>query len=113
MARVREEGDGWKVPPNPLPPDTPVADREWMLPRRRMQPVRCFQQQASLARAEIGTPRSYLYCTRSAAGDVFRQFLDRARAEGWRFVEDIDASHSPHVTAARELAEIFHLIATA
>ncbi|MFN0027363.1 MAG: hypothetical protein ACKV2O_09325 [Acidimicrobiales bacterium] len=51
-------------------------------------------------------PRTYVYCQRSAPGDVFRQFADRFRdAPGWR-LEEIDASHSPHVTAPGLLSEV-------
>jgi len=31
-------GDGWRLPPNPLPPDTPEDDLAWMAPRRMPQP---------------------------------------------------------------------------
>ncbi len=35
-------GEGWRVPANLLPPDTPGEDVEWMLPRRHPQPIGCF-----------------------------------------------------------------------
>ena len=37
--------------------------------------------------------------------DVFRQFADRAKAEGWRYAE-MDASHNPHITAPEELRDV-------
>jgi hypothetical protein len=43
-------------------------------------------------------PRSYIRCSRIGPVDVFKPFLERARAENWPNVE-IDASHSAHVTA--------------
>jgi len=56
-------------------------------------------------------PRSYVYCTRIAPADPFGQFARRARSEaGWRFFE-IEASHSPGVTAPEELMELLEEIA--
>lgn len=107
---ARLHGDGWKIPPNPLPPDTSPADAQWMLPLREMQPIATFQQPARLEGASEGFSRTYIYCSRTAPGDVFRQFLERSRHEsGWRCTE-IDASHSPHVTAPDELALILDRI---
>ena len=42
--------------------------------------------------------------------DVFRQFAERAQAEGWQYLE-IDASHNPHITAPDALAAVLHEIA--
>ena len=56
-------------------------------------------------------PRTYIYCTRAAPGDVFGQFAERARSEaGWRCL-DLDASHSPNVTAPAALADLLAEIA--
>jgi hypothetical protein len=45
-------------------------------------------------------------------GDPFRQFGERAKREpGWRYYE-IDASHSPQVTAPEALAALFQKIAS-
>lgn len=109
---ARLHGNGWKIPPNPLPPDTSPADADWMLSLREMQPIATFQQPACLQGSHSHITRTYIYCSRAAPGDVFRQFLERFRPESdWRCVE-IDASHSPHVTAPDELARILDSIAT-
>lgn len=98
-------GDGWRVPPNPLPPDTSVADVEWITPRRGPQPLRTFTE-ALPTEPAAGLPRAYVYCTRAAPGDVFGPFAARAKDDdSWEYRE-IDASHSPHVTAPEALAEI-------
>ena len=115
-ARMREAartaGDGWRVPPNPLPPDTSDADVAWVMPRRVMQPLRTFDQPVHLTGAGERLPKTYIYCTRPAPGDVFRPFAQRARSEpGWHYLE-IDASHSPHVTAPEVLAILLDNIAT-
>ena len=34
MQELAKSGDGWRVPPNPTPPDTPPADVEWLTERR-------------------------------------------------------------------------------
>jgi len=101
-------GDGWRIPPGPMPPDTPADDVAWAAPRRMPQPLKCFEQKISLS-GELTLTRSYIYCARSGPGDVFRQFADRARAEGWRSV-GIDASHNPHITAPETLRDLLQTI---
>ena len=44
--------------------------------RRVPQPIQSFEQPVRLS-APLSLPRSYIYCTRAAPGDVFRQFADR------------------------------------
>ena len=108
MEAVRTQGDGWRVPPNPMPPDTDAADVAWAMPKRVMQPVKTFQQPIALTGAVDKLPRSYIYCTRSGPGDVFRQFADRAKSEaGWRYVE-MDASHNPHITCPTALMAVLN-----
>ncbi len=111
LEAARKEGDGWRLPPNPLPPDTSEADVAWIMPRRVMQPLKTFEQKVSLTGIGDHLPRSYIYCTRPAPGDVFRPFAGRARSEpGWDYFE-IDSSHSPHVTAPGALALLLDRIA--
>jgi pimeloyl-ACP methyl ester carboxylesterase len=108
--QARVEGEGWRVPPNPLPPDTAEADLPWLNARRMPQPLATFEQPLRLARGETALPRSYVYCARFGPGDVFRPFAERARREpGWRAYE-LDASHSPHVTAPDALARLLDTI---
>jgi hypothetical protein len=56
--------------------------------------------------------RTYIYCTRARVGDPFRQFADRAKAEGWTYRE-IDASHNPHITVPDVLAGMLDQLASA
>ena len=111
--RERDAGsavDGWKVPP-PIPPaDTPAEDVAWMTPRRSPQPLKCFQQKFAFQNGPLTLPRTYIYAKKPNPGDYFRQFMDRGRKEGWRVFE-IDASHSPHVTAPDALMEILDKVA--
>jgi pimeloyl-ACP methyl ester carboxylesterase len=99
MRELAMSGDGWRVPPNPTPQDTPQADLEWLTARRVDMPIKCFEMKLKLEHREPASPRSYIYCTRAAPADPFGQFARRAKSEpGWRYFE-IDASHSPNVTA--------------
>ena len=107
---ARKSGDGWKMPPNPMPPDTPEADQAWAMPRRVPQPLKTFEQALRLHHGELTLPRHYIYCKRCPPDDRFRQFYDRARREGWGHHE-IDASHNPHITAPEALAALLDGIA--
>ncbi|MGZ8259755.1 MAG: alpha/beta fold hydrolase [Caldimonas sp.] len=107
----RTIGDGWRIPPNPMPPDTGADDLAWAGPRRLMQPGATFAQTLLLTGAVETLPRAFIYCTRFAPGDVFRKFADRARVEkGWRY-DELDASHNPHITMPETLAALLHEIA--
>src|ERR1700730_16160913 len=99
MQDLAKAGDGWRVPPNPTPPDTPPADLEWLTERRVDMPIKCFEMKLKLQGGELTLPRSYIYATRITPADTFGQFAARAQSEaGGRYYE-IDASHSPAVTA--------------
>jgi pimeloyl-ACP methyl ester carboxylesterase len=111
-ARADAEGDGWLVPPNPMPPDTPDDDVAWAAPRRMPQPLATFTQPLEKAPPEE-MPRAYVYCTIPGPGDVFGQFAERARHdERWEYRE-IVASHNPHITVPTQLADILQDLASA
>ena len=105
------QGDGWLLPPNPPPPDTSPEDIAWITPRRRWQPIGCFSQPISLRSTAPPPPRTYIYCTRLAPGDPFGQFARRFRSDPAWQVFDIDASHSPNVTAPEALVRILDRVA--
>ena len=99
-------GEDWLVPPNPTPPDTLPEDLAWLTPRRRPQPVKTFTQPLKLRNGAANLPRSYIYCTRKADDDVFLQFSERLKKDpGWRYYE-MEASHSPNVTAPEALVKL-------
>ena len=111
LQAARTAGEGWRLPPNPAPPDTSEADLAWVNPRRVMQPLKTFTQPIRLTGAVEKLPRTYIYCRRARADDAFRQFAERARREpGWT-LHEIDASHSPNVTAPEALAALLGGIA--
>ena len=104
-----KSGDGWRVPPNPTPPDTPQADLDWLTERRVDMPINCFEQGLKLS-AEPAMPRSYIYASRITPADTFGPFAARAKSEpGWR-CHEIDASHSPNVTAPEALMDVLQKI---
>ena len=93
-----KSGDGWRVTPNPPPPDTSPEDLQWISKYRMPQSVRCFDQPLQLT-AELTLPRIYIHCTRYAEQKPFAQFANRAQGKaGWQ-VYDLDASDGPNVTA--------------
>jgi pimeloyl-ACP methyl ester carboxylesterase len=108
---ARTVGEGWRLPPNPMPPDTPAEDVAWASGRRMPHPIKAFEQAVRLDEKVPPPPRSYIYCRRIGPFDVFRQFLERAQREsGWRHFE-IDASHNPHITMPQELMALLEKIA--
>ena len=55
-------------------------------------------------------PRSYIYATRIAPADTFGPFAKQAKSNtAWRYHE-IDASHSPNVTAPEVLMALLQKI---
>jgi pimeloyl-ACP methyl ester carboxylesterase len=111
-SKAKSEGDGWRIPPIPMPPDTAPEDIAWAMPRRRFQPIKTFEQRISIAGKE-SPPRHYIYAMKSGPGDTFGQFRERAKTEnGWRYHE-LDASHNPHITCPEALRDLlFRILAT-
>lgn len=110
MRKAAAAGDGYRIPPNPPPPDTPQADLDWLDARRVNMPIKCCETKLKLAHGEPSMPRSYIYCKRTPPGDVFGQFAKRAKSEqGWHYFE-LDASHAPNVTAPEALMGVLNKI---
>ena len=102
--------DGWRLPPLPTPPDTPPADLEWMSARRVDMPLKCFEEKLRLRHGEPSVPRSYIYAKRISPADTFGQFSRQFKSDpGWNYHE-IDASHSPAVTAPEALMALLQKI---
>jgi pimeloyl-ACP methyl ester carboxylesterase len=101
-----KDGDGWKLPINPMPADTAPEDVAWASPRRRPQPIKTFEQKIKLESRDPSPPRHYIYAKKNGPGDAFRQFGERAKSEtGWKYYE-IDASHNPHITCPDVLMKL-------
>ena len=111
LQKVAKEGDGWRVPPMQTPPDTLPADVEWLSTRRVQMPIKCFEQQLKLTGGPLTLPRSYIYATRITPADTFGRFSRMTKDDpAWRYFE-IDASHSPNVTAPEALMGLLQKIA--
>lgn len=112
--RMRERvrtGDGWRLPPNPIPADTSEEDVKWIQQFRMPQPVKTFEAPLELRNGDTRIPRTYIYAKRATPEDTFRRFADRAKREHWDYRE-IDASHSPHITAPEALMSLLQSIAS-
>jgi pimeloyl-ACP methyl ester carboxylesterase len=111
MLELMKAGDGYRVPPNPTPPDTSPADVEWLAARSIDMPVKCLEQKLKLQGGPLTLPRSYIYATRITPADTFGPFARMTKNDPtWRYFE-IDASHSPNVTAPEELMALLQKIA--
>jgi pimeloyl-ACP methyl ester carboxylesterase len=53
--------DGWRVPANPMPPDTAPADVAWASPNRMPQPIKTIATPMRLA-GNYAPPRAYIFC---------------------------------------------------
>ena len=101
-----EAEDGWKAPPRPPSADTSPEDRAWIDARRMTHPVECFVQPLRLSGAGAHLPRHYIYALKKYPGDIFGRFHQHAKtAPGWT-AHEIDASHSPQITAPEALADM-------
>jgi pimeloyl-ACP methyl ester carboxylesterase len=102
---VESQGSGWRIPPNPMPPDTAPEDVAFAAPRRVHQPVDCFRQKLAMQGGPLTLPIDYIYCTMPGPGDGFRRFYDAAPARGWgRHL--LEASHNPHITCPDALTTL-------
>jgi pimeloyl-ACP methyl ester carboxylesterase len=89
--------DGWAV--------TDPADRAWLRPRLRPQPVRALSD-ALPADPLPDLPRRFVHCTVKPGGDSFAGFAAAARDDpAWR-VDELATGHDAMVTAPAELSEL-------
>jgi pimeloyl-ACP methyl ester carboxylesterase len=102
---AKANGEGWRVPAMPMPPDTAEADVAWAASLRKPQPIKTFETKLRLTRRDPPLPRSYIYCKRCRPGNGFRPFAERAQRENWRYFE-MDASHNPHITVPEALRDL-------
>jgi pimeloyl-ACP methyl ester carboxylesterase len=91
-------GDGWRVVPNPTPDDTPAEDKAWVADKRLPHPLKCMEQKLRLQNGALTLPRSFIEATRNVHGPFGKFAAEARKTPGWICYE-IDASHSPNVTA--------------
>lgn len=110
---VRLQGEGWLMPPGPLAPDVAPEEASWLAARRMPQPLKTFEEPIRLSGAAARLPRTYIYCTVKAPGDVFIPFATRARTgAGWTYF-DLDSGHTPNNTMPDRLAALLELVVRA
>src|SRR5260370_7100948 len=93
---LAKSGDGWRVPPNPTPPDTPPADLEWLTERPVDMPIKCFETKLKLHGGELTFPASYIYAKRITPADTFGPFAELAPTDPARNYHHLDAPPSPN-----------------
>jgi pimeloyl-ACP methyl ester carboxylesterase len=81
-AGAAKDGDGWKLPINPMPPDTAPEDVAWASPKRWPQPIKTFEK--IKLESKSAPLRHYIYARKNGPGDTFRQFGERAKGESGR-----------------------------
>ena len=102
-------GDGWRIAPNPTPEDTAAEDQAWIATKRLPHPLKCVETKLKLRNGPLTLPRSYIVATRNRHGP-FGQFAALARTSpGWT-CDEIDASHSPNITASEALMALIDRI---
>ncbi len=109
MRASATEADGWRVAPNPPPADTSEADVDWVKRFRMPQSLACFEQPIRLG-APLRMPRTFIQCMRYADKGPFGPFAAMAKTTpGWQCFE-LDASHSPNITAPEALCKLLQEI---
>jgi pimeloyl-ACP methyl ester carboxylesterase len=78
-------------------------DIAWMVPRLRDHPARTFSQPVDLSRT-VTLRRTYIQCSNEFP--CFVESAERARRQGFRFLELMSANHCPMVTQPDELVKI-------
>ena len=104
-----KSGDGWRLAPNPSPPDTSEADSAV---DRRASPGAIVQvlRDAGAARGRAhAAAQLHLLQAHRARGRVCAVRGARKNESGWRYFE-IDASHSAQITAPEPLMALLETI---
>jgi pimeloyl-ACP methyl ester carboxylesterase len=116
-ARVRAEGDGWRLPSlQPVPWEqfvrdvylvTDEAEVAWLAARLGPQPFQTMTEPVRAANPEAAAlPRTYIRCLQYP-NPAFDGFAEQARqpGSGWRY-HTLPTSHDAMVTLPRELAAL-------
>jgi pimeloyl-ACP methyl ester carboxylesterase len=104
-AQAEAAGDGWRIPPGPLAPDTPADLIDWITPRRGEQPLRTFEQAVRMD-SPIALPRTYVYCATKTGYDTFRGIAQRLRNDpAWQFRE-LQTGHNLQYSATTETVRL-------
>ncbi|HZT51849.1 MAG TPA: alpha/beta fold hydrolase [Stellaceae bacterium] len=100
---------GWRVAPNPTPADTSPEDQAWIAGKRLPHPLKCLEMPLRLRHGPLTLPRSYIVATRNTEGPFAPFAAEARRTPGWSCYE-IDATHSPNITAPEALMALIDRI---
>lgn len=112
QARIDAEGDGWRHPPGPPPPDQPAEVTAWATPRRSWQRLRTFTQPLAFANPTPVLPRTYVYCTvgKDAASPLAATVARLRDDPAWDVI-DLETGQDLIKTAPDATVEILHGLA--
>jgi pimeloyl-ACP methyl ester carboxylesterase len=112
IERAEREGDGWRLPPGPVPADQPAEITEWARPRRAPQPLKTFTQPLRLSRGETSLPRAFVNCALGQAPDSpqARRAAGLKSDARWRYYE-LQTGHNLHYSAPEDTVRILHDLA--
>ncbi|MGE3910523.1 MAG: alpha/beta fold hydrolase [Chloroflexota bacterium] len=114
VAAAEREGDGWRIPPGPVPSDQPAEITTWATPRRVAQPLKTFTQPIALARGVTSIPRTLVFCTvDKEPGSPIVQNAEAIKSDpSWRYIE-LHTGHNLHYSAPQETVDILNGLARA
>lgn len=117
-ARVRAEGDGWRLPSiAPMPWEVVVrevwgiadeADARWMVARLCPQPFKTFTEPVRATNpAAAALARTFIRCTGDPPDPTFARVAEEASRpnSGWRYRE-VATAHDAMITKPREVAHL-------
>jgi pimeloyl-ACP methyl ester carboxylesterase len=110
--RARNDGDGWKIPPNPLQAwmhyvergELSEAEIRTIHARARAQPLKAMQDPVRRTSAAAALPCTYINCTLNKPPGVSSD-MQRAREAGCRYRE-VHGAHSALLTHPRVIADL-------
>lgn len=107
VAQADEHGEGWKIPPGPVPSDQPAEISAWAWPRRVAQPIKTFTQPLLLEHGDTTLPRTFVYCAvdKEPGGDSARRAREIQADPTWEYVE-LQTGHNLHYSAPEETVDI-------
>jgi pimeloyl-ACP methyl ester carboxylesterase len=99
--------DGWRIPSPGSPNDYGVTDERdvaWMMPRLGDQPLKTFTQPVRYSTEQTRSlAQTFIRCTEAP---FFAEAGERARRQGFRYLELFSAGHDAMVTQPQELVKM-------
>lgn len=106
--RIREEGEGWRIPPPPaaLFGVTSEAEVRWISDRLMSHPLASWQEELPVPTDdEVVLQRTYILTPTGDGPPLLAPFAEHAKAQGWAYRE-LRGGHFALFTAPGQLAEL-------